>query len=401
MGCPASATGQEVRRGRPELADVVRRHGEAYRRRHRLSPAQHRVLDALEGCRTAALGGHLERCERCGRERPVYNSCRNRHCPKCQAFAKARWLEARRAELLPVGYFHVVFTLPHGLNGLLGYNPRRLYHQLFASAATTLQAFAHNQLGATLGVLAILHTWDQRLRYHVHLHCVVAAGGLADDRQRWVPTPRPNFLFALAPLAAKFRGHFLAHLREAHQEGALRLPGTLTPHGAFQQRLDTLYDQRWVVYIKPPFDGPARVLDYLGRYTHRVAIANERLVAVDAESVCFRYRDRAHGDRVKTARLPAQTFLRRFVQHVLPPGFVRIRRFGFLANRTKAQALARCRQLLGVPPPDPPEPPSVRAWLRALTGVDPCRCPHCGGPIVHVRALPPARAPPSPGGGGA
>ena len=253
MGCSAPA-GAAARGHGAELADVVRLHGAAYRRTHRLRVVQHRALDAIEHCRTAALGGHLERCARCGRERPVYNSCRNRHCPKCQSLAKARWLEARQAELLPVGYFHVVFTLPHGLNGLVAYNARQLYHQLFASVAATLQAFAHRELGVRLG-------W---LRTHVHLHCAVPAGGLSDDGQRWVDTARPDFLFALAPLAAKFRGHFLAHLKAAHQQGALQLPPSLARPGAFQPRLDALYEQRWVVYIKPPFAGPAQVLDYFG-----------------------------------------------------------------------------------------------------------------------------------------
>jgi hypothetical protein len=396
MGCPTPAEAG-THTHTVELADVVRRHGDAYRRCHRLRPVQHRALDAIACCRSAALGGHLERCDQCGRERPVYNSCRNRHCPKCQSLAKARWLEARQAELLPVGYFHVVFTLPHGLNGLLAYNPRRLYHQLFASAAASLQAFAATERGATLGVLAILHTWDQQLRYHVHLHCVVPAGGLSLDGQRWVATPRPDFLFAITPLAAKFRGHFLAHLKTTATQGMLQLPASLAPAGALQQCLDTLYAKRWVVYIKPPFAGPARVLDYLGRYTHRVAISNERIVGVDAESVRFRYRDRADGDRTKIATLPAQTFLGRFLQHVLPPGFVRIRRFGFLANRVKGQGLARCRELLDAAPVEPPEPKPPRQWLIALTGVDPCRCRHCGGTLVRVERLPPARAPPGRG----
>lgn len=393
MGVPAPA-GAGVHGATAELAEVVRRHGESYRRHQPLSPVQHRALDAIVHCRTAALGGHLERCGRCGRERPVYNSCRNRHCPKCQGLAKARWLEARQAELLPVGYFHVVFTLPHGLNGLVAYNPRRLYHQLFASAAASLQAFAATELSATLGVLAVLHTWDQQLRYHVHLHCVVAAGGLSLDQSRWIGSPRPDFLFAITPLTAKFRGHFLAHLKRAQQQGALRMPAALGDPAAFQQRLDTLYAQRWVVYIKPPFAGPARVLDYLGRYTHRVAIANERIVAADAESVRFRYRDRADGDQLKTASLPGPKFLARFLQHVLPSRFVRIRRFGFLANRVKGQGLARCRELLDAAAPEPPETKTPRQWLITLTGVDPCRCRHCGGTFVRVERLPPARAPP-------
>lgn len=377
---------------RIELADLVRTHGVAYRQAQRLTRGQHRALRAIAACRTAALGGHTEGCEVCGAIRIAYNSCRNRHCPKCQTLAKERWLAARRAELLPVEYFHVVFTLPHALNPLAQGNPRVLYALLFRAARETLAAFGADprHLGGEVGGLAILHTWGQTLEQHLHLHCVVPGGALARDRTQWLPA-KPGFLFPVRALAAVCRGKYLTGLHQAFDRQALRFAGrvaSLADPAAFAVFLATLRESAWVVYAKPPFAGPAQVLEYLGRYTHRVAISNDRLVSVDADQVRFRWKDSAHGNRVKTMTLPAEEFLRRFLLHVLPGGFVRIRHFGFLANRGRTAKLARCRALLAAPPPPAPPPPeTVAALLLRLTGVDLTRCPVCRQGRLRVVAV--------------
>ena len=389
---------------RVELADLVRTHGAAYQQAHRLTRGQHRALRAIATCRTATLGGHTETCDVCGATRIAYNSCRNRHCPKCQTLAKERWLAARQAELLPVEYFHVVFTLPHTLNALAQGNPRVLYALLFQAARETLATFGDDprHLGGEVGGLALLHTWGQTLEQHCHLHCLVLGGALARDGSRWLPA-KPGFLFPVRALARVFRGKYLAGLQRAFARQALRFAGSvagLADPAAFAALVATCRATDWVVYAKPPFAGPAQVLEYLGRYTHRVAISNDRLVSVEAGQVRFRWKDSAHGDRIKTMSLPAAEFLRRFLLHVLPDGFVRIRHFGLCANRTRTAKLARCRALLGQAPPPPPGPPeSVAALLHRLTGVDLTRCPVCGvgrlrvtghiGPLRHrPRALP-------------
>src|SRR5574341_33488 len=301
---------------RVDLADIVRTQAAAVRQAQRLTRGQHRALRAIAGCRTAALGGHLEACDHCGALRHAYHSCRNRHCPKCQTLAKERWLAARRADLLPIDYFHVVFTLPHALNPLAQGNPRVLYNLLFQAATETLATFGDDprHLGGELGIVALLHTWGQTLVQHLHLHCVVTGG-------------------ALAPV---FRAKYLAGLRAAFDRGALRFAGSTTAWAdppAFQAFLATLRAADWVVYAKPPFGGPEQMLEYLGRYTHRVALSNDRLVSLEAGVVRFRWKDYAHGNRLKTMALPAVEFLARFLLHVLPDGFVRIRHFGLLANR--------------------------------------------------------------------
>jgi len=377
---------------RVELADIVRSHGAAYREGHRLTRGQHRALRAIVACRTAALGGHTEAWEHCGALRIAYTSCRNRHCPKCQTLAKERWLAARRAALLPVEYFHVVFTLPHTLNPLAQGNPRVFYGLLFRAARETLAAFGDDprHLGGEIGGIAILHTWGQTLEQHLHLHCVVPGGALARDRTKWLPS-KPGFLFPVRALARVFRGKYLDGLRRAFDRGALRFAGSvagLTDPAAFRPFLATLRTQDWVVYAKPPFAGPTQVLEYLGRYTHRVAISNDRLLSVDAGQVRFRWKDSAHGNRVKTMTRSADEFLRRFLLHVLPAGFVRIRHVGLLANRTRTAKLARCRQLLAVPPAPPPGPPeAVATLLQRLTGVDLTRCPVCRQGRLRVVAV--------------
>jgi Putative transposase/Transposase zinc-binding domain len=386
-----------ARAPRVELADIVRAHGAAYQRAQPLCRAQRRALRAIAACRTAVLGGHRAVCAACGAERITYNSCQNRHCPKCQRLATERWLAARRAEALPIPYFHVVFTLPHALNPLAQSHPRLLYRLLFQAAASTLTRFGRDprHLGGDLGVTAVLHTWGQTLTQHVHVHCVVTGGALALDGTRWLPA-RPGFLFPVRALAKVFRGRYLASLQRAFDRGDLHLTGGLAPLGepaAFTAWLAALRRQAWVVYCKPPFAGPEHVLAYLGRYTHRVALSNDRLLALAESRVRFRWRDYADGDRVKVMDLDVAEFLRRFLLHVVPDGFVRIRHFGVLANRRRAAALAQCRALLAQPPPPVVPPESARALMLRVTGVDIARCPRCPlGLLRRLDVLPPAPA---------
>jgi hypothetical protein len=377
-----------------EVADIVRRYGAAYCRTHALPLLHQRVLHAIEVCRTAALGGHLEQCNQCGYRRPVYNSCRNRHCPKCQSLARAQWLEERWAEVLPIGYFHNVFTLPHELNDLAAANPRQLYGLLFSAVAATLQAFGADpkyRLAGQLGFTAVLHTWDQKLLYHVHLHCVIAGGALAFDGSRW-RAARRNYLFPVRELSAAFRTRFLHGLHKLHRDGALIFPGRLAALAAetpFADWCAQLAAKDWVVYSQPPFGGPQKVLEYLSRYTHRVALSNRRLLAVDDGRVTFSYRDRRDGNQVKELTISAAEFLRRFLLHVTPPGLCRMRHYGFLSNRCKQQQLARCRVLLGVSAvPRDADTAAVPMVLLRWTGIDVTRCPQCQhGTLIAVERL--------------
>ena len=392
---PAGVGAEAARR--VDLADIVRAHGPDYRRTHRLARAQHRALHAIAICRTAALGGHRAVCTACGTERITYNSCRNRHCPKCQHVATERGLSARRREVLPIPYFHVVFTLPHALNPLAQSHPRLIYRLLFHSAASTLLRFGRDprHLGGDVGVTAVLHTWGQNLSQHVHVHCVVTGGALAPDGTRWMPA-RPTFLFPVRALAKVFRGRYLAGLQRAFDRGDLHLTdglASLAAPAAFAAWLAELRQSAWVVYCKPPFAGPDHVLAYLGRYTHRVALSNDRLLGLADGRVRFRWRDYADGDRVKVLDLDVDEFLRRFLLHIVPDGFVRIRHFGLLANRRRAAALAQCRVLLMQPPVPPASPESVRELMLRVTGTDIARCPVCQQGVLHqVEVLPPAPA---------
>jgi hypothetical protein len=336
-----------------EVADVFRQHGDFFLERYGegLSQEQRRALRDVTECRTAALGGHVEECDRCGHRQVAYNSCRNRHCPKCQAGAAAQWMEAREAELLPVEYFHVVFTLPETLGPIALQNPRVVYGLLFRAAAESLQQIAADpdHLGAEIGFLAILHTWGQNLQHHPHLHCVVPGGGLSPDALRWVAC-RPGFFLPVRVLSRVFRGKFLSLLRAAFDKGRLTFHGKLgflAEPGEFQRRLADSARTEWVVYAKPPFGGPEQVLKYLARYTHRVAISNKRLTALEGDEVEFLWKDYAHGGKQKKMKLKAIEFIRRFLLHVLPAGFVRIRHYGFLANRVCREKLDLCRELLG------------------------------------------------------
>jgi Putative transposase/Transposase zinc-binding domain len=335
-----------------ELGDIFRLHGPAYLTTFgaALSREQKQALKAIAACRTAALGGYVEQCDQCGYQKIAYCSCRNRHCPKCSARARAQWLEQRAAELLPVEYFHVVFTVPQLLAPLALQNQRLVYGMLFRAAAETLLQIAADprHLGARLGFLAVLHTWGQNLHPHPHLHCVVPGGGLAPDRSRWIACRR-QFLFPVKVLSRLFRAKFIAYLHTAFRAGKLGFHGELKSLGekrSFAQWLKRLTATEWVVYAKPPFGGPRQVLKYLARYTHRVAISNQRLVSLENGRVTFRWKNYARASEPATMTLPAEEFIRRFLLHVLPSGFVKIRHFGFLANRGRRDNVRLCRQLL-------------------------------------------------------
>jgi hypothetical protein len=371
-----------------EVADLVRDAGEAFIERSRKwIRCQHvKVLRAIARCRTAALGGHVDQCTRCGHRAISYNSCRNRHCPKCQAGARDRWLLKRRQELLPARYVHVVFTLPSQLAPLALQNKKVIYNLLFRASAETLLAVAHDSrhLGAEIGFFSVLHTWSQRLGIHPHVHCVVPAGGLSLDHTHWIKS-RDRFFLPIHVLRSVFRGKFVAGLRQAFRTNQLIFHGDLAclvQAKIFAAWLRPLFRKNWVVYAKPPFGGPEQVLKYLGRYTHRVAISNHRLVSFMNGQVTFRWRDSAHHNEQKLMTLPLDDFLRRFLLHLLPKGFVRIRNFGFLANRKRAKLLPLCSQLLSATP----EPQSQQE-LSVSHPSDTWLCPECGGLMVVVEKL--------------
>jgi predicted Zn-ribbon and HTH transcriptional regulator len=380
-----------VQNRRCELADIFRNYGDEYRQNHALPLSHLRVMRAVERCRTAALGGHLQQCDACGFEHPAYNSCRNRHCPKCQSLAKARWLEKQKLELLPVGYFHLVFTLPHELNRLILVNKTPLINILFHAVSETLLEFAQTYLKGILGITAVLHTWDQTLLDHFHLHCLIPAGALSFDQKRFSPAQK-NFLFPVTALSIVFRGKFLDLLKSAFATNKLLFVGQtarLANPVAFKLLINALRKKPWIVYAKKPFGSPHHVLDYLGRYTHRVALSNERILSAHNGEVTFSYRDRKNENRKKTMPLDAHEFIRRFLLHVIPKGLMRVRHFGFLANNSK-ERLSKCRQLLGLLPalPKPPQR-STHELMLALTGIDLTRCPRCrNGTLVFLAQLP-------------
>jgi len=371
-----------------EVADVFRRYGKAYREQHGASMPmeQRRVMDAIEVCRTAVLGGHLERCDQCDYERNAFNSCRDRHCPKCQCLARAQWLEDRQAELLETQYFHVVFTVPEEIAAITLQNKRVVYGILFHATAETLSTIAADprHLGAEIGFFAVLHSWGQNLMFHPHLHCVVAGGGPSPEGDRWVSC-KPDFFLPVRVLSRLFRRLFLEALQKAFDSGELQLCGTLEPlrqRAQFTRHLATLQKREWIVYAKAPFAGPEQVLDYVGRYTHRVAISNNRLLDIEDDQVRFRWKDYRQGDEVKTMILTADEFIRRFLLHVLPNGFRRIRYYGFLGNRHRKEKLALCRRLLGMPVAEqhttesPPKPDYLDRY-EDLTGRSLRQCPQC------------------------
>jgi hypothetical protein len=385
-----------------EVADLIRNAGTAFieRNRHWLSWKHVKVLRAIARCRTAALGGHLDECTRCGHRAISYNSCRNRHCPKCQTSARERWIAARQRELLPTRYVHVVFTLPRELVPLVLQNKKVIYDLLFRASADTLLEVARDpkHLGAEIGFFSVLHTWNQKLGLHPHVHCVVPAGGLSPDRRRWIK-PRYAFFLPVKVLSRVFRGKFVAALQRAFREQRLRFQGSLTPLAqpkTFTAWLRPLFRKDWVVYSKRPFGGPEYVLQYLGRYTHRVAISNHRLISFADGKVTFRWRDSAHHNEQKLLTLSLDEFLRRFLLHLLPKRFVRIRNFGFLANRQRATSLPLCFQLL----PSRSAPQTGQDCSTIDGAKDLWRCPQCAGPMVIIERLTPAeiqlRSPPLP-----
>jgi Putative transposase/Transposase zinc-binding domain len=399
VSSPAAATAGEDAHGRTafEVADVVHAYGARFLSTHPTGGEQRRVLRAIARCRTAALGGHVEGCEGCGYQRIAYNSCRNRHCPKCQGAARAQWMAAEQATLLPVEYFHVVFTLPHALNALIRMNPCQLYGLLFQAAAATLLAFARDpkHLGGEPAITMVLHTWGQNLTEHAHVHCVVSGGGLSADARSWQSTKRRGFLFPVKALSKMFRGKYLATLDRVQRTGALRFAGQsahLAEAANWLQLLTELRRTQWIVYAKPPFGGPRCVLKYLSRYTHRVAISNQRILFVGDGVVRFAWKDYTDHDTRKEMTLPAEEFLRRFLLHVVPKGFMRIRHYGITANRRRRQKLARCRELLGIATPALPSTTRLPAGADT-TAVAPedstPRCPRCGAPLRIVGLLPP------------
>lgn len=383
-------------RGGLEVADVFRRHGAAYRDAHagHLSLDQRRVMAAIEACRSARLGGHVEQCVGCGQVRIAYNSCRDRHCPKCQGLARAEWLADRQADLLPVPYFHVVFTVPAPVAEIAFQNKALVYSILFKAAAETLRIIAADprHLGAEIGMVAVLHSWGQALQHHPHIHCVVPGGGPSADGTRWVGC-RPGFFLPVKVLSRLYRRLFLTLLQAAFDGGRLQFFSDLAPlaaPAAFAACLKPLRQMPWVVYAKRPFGGPGQVLEYLGRYTHRVAIANSRLVELTDRRVGFLWKDYRHPDKRKVMTLDADEFIRRFLLHVLPAGFHRIRHYGYLANGHRVAKLARCRQWLAAPTPVRDTPATdYRERMRQLTGRAIDVCPCCGGQMVEIGCIPP------------
>lgn len=394
MGATSSPEEQSLSGSGIEVADIFRQHIDDYRSRHKMPRAHLKVVGDILNCRSAYLGGHVERCDQCGAERFAYNSCRNRHCPKCQTLTKERWLEARKAELLPTRYFHIVFTLAHELNPVVLTNKRVVLKILFDAVSETLLAFGANRdngLGGKLGFIAILHTWDQLLRDHFHLHCLVPAGALTEDKDRWIGCGT-DFLFPVKALSKVFRGKFMDYLKKAREDNRLIFPGQ-TKHfgtaGGFKNLANQCYANNWVVYCPKPIDNPEYVLEYLGRYTHRIAISNNRIQTLKDTNVTFSYKNRETGT-IERETIEAVEFIRRFLLHVLPKGFMRIRHYGLFANRCKKKNVQKCRELLGLSR-ELPElvKQSVQEMMLKLTGSDILQCPCCKkGKMVAVAEIP-------------
>ena len=382
------------------MADVLRAGLATYQLTHQLSSRQLRILEAIQSCRTSALGGHIDACDSCGHIRISYNSCRDGHCPKCQSMARSAWVEKRREELLPVKYFHLVFTLPRELHDLLRYNESLLYGQLFKLAWASLKELLNDKryLGAQSGMVAVLHTWGQNLHYHPHIHCLVPAGGLS-GHGKWVKS-RKQYLVPVRALSALFRAKYITYLRQAYKQGLLKLEGLCAKWASYRQMnclLNQLYQKNWVVYAKAPFAGPEKLIDYLGRYVKLIAISNERIVKVDKakQRVGFYWRDYSDSNRHKVMFLSIEEFIRRFVQHILPSRFSKVRYYGLFANRDKTKRLAKCLKALGKKAKPKKVELSWQERYYQLTGVDPELCPCCKqGKMQLVGFLSPSRAPP-------
>jgi len=374
---------QPNNKDKPELADILRLYGEEYRRSHSVSYEQMKAMHHIRVCRTAELGGHVEQCSECGFERISYNSCRDRHCPKCQTLVKEQWLNDRKAELIPCGYFHLVFTLPHELNPIILCNKKICLQILFTAVSETLQAFAKDpqwRLEGQLGFIAVLHTWSQTLMDHFHLHCLIPAGALSLAKDRWVPA-RDSYLFRIESLEKEFNKRYLRYLEKAYRNQELIFPGNTArfePQQAFAQLVKSLSKTQWIAYAKPPFAGPEQMLEYLGRYTHRVAISNNRILSIDNGKVTFTYRDRERNNEIREMTFAADEFIRRFLLHILPRGFMKIRYFGFLSHKNKKQAVELIRNLID---PDALLPEKIKETIAEmmlrLTGTDITCCPEC------------------------
>jgi len=380
--------------GRPksvELADIFQMHGDGYCKAHVLTPEQYKVMNAIKNCRTSVLGGHIDQCDNCFALHCSYNSCRNRHCPKCESFKAAKWFKDRQAELLPVPYFHVVFTLPHELNNLVLYNKKMLYTLLFEAVWETLKTLGEDKkrLGGLMGMIAILHTWGQTLSQHNHLHCIVPGGALSQSG-KWKSAKK--YLFPVRVLSKLFRGIYISKLRLSHEQGRLVLPTQLTETlsaNHFDALLNQLMKVNWVVYAKPPFAGPEKLLNYLGRYTHKIAISNHRIISVDEEAVTFKWRDYSDNNQVKVMRLKPDEFIRRFLSHVLPDGFMRIRSFGFLSNASKAKKVKQIQTQLKYKSRKTKEKRDTAALMLEITGNDITLCPYCKqGKLKRIQEIP-------------
>ena len=378
----------------PEVADIFRRYGQEFRQNNYLSPEQFKIMRLIEMCRTAELGGHVETCDQCGFEQNAYNSCRNRHCPKCQTLVKEQWLNDRKAELLPCPYFHNVFTLPHELNSLILVNKKVMLAMLFAATKETLQVFSRDpqwRLVGQLGFISVLHTWNQKLRDHFHLHCIIPAGVLSFDKKEWI-SARENYLFNVKSLAKEFQKRYLRKVEKAYEQEKLCFRGNgsafANKHN-FKRLIQALRNKKWITYSKQPFGGPEQVLEYLGRYTHRVAITNNRIVSIEDGEVTFNYRDRSDENKVKEMSIKAQEFIRRYLLHILPKGFMKIRYFGFLAHANKKASIPLLRQLIN-PDAEIVEKltETIEETMLRLTGVDISLCPECGkGKMVYSEVL--------------
>lgn len=363
-----------------ELAHVFQMHSDSYLKNHTLSPEQHKVVNAILNCRTLALGGHINKCNHCDTIVQSYNSCRNRHCPKCESFKSAKWLEDKQSELLPVSYFHVVFTLPHALNNLVLYNKKTLYHLLFKSAWLTVKKLGAdpNRLNGEMGMTAILHTWGQNLTVHNHVHCIVPGGALS-PHEKWNPS-RKNYLFPVKVMSRLFRGIYLSELKELHESNKLIFPNQLNSErtdGTFTQLMEDLRKNDWIVYAKEPFAGPKSLLNYLGRYTHKIAISNYRILSCDMNEVKFKWRDYSDNNKMKIMSLKPSEFIRRFLSHVLPGGFMRIRSYGFLGSASKRKKIKQIQELLNYQPPIKDKTETAVERMYSLTGEDITICPFC------------------------
>jgi hypothetical protein len=371
----------------PEIADILYHHMDDYKAKYPLWPEHRKIVSDLLNCRTARLGGHIERCDTCGAVRIAYHSCRNRHCPKCQHMPRERWLEKRKDEILPVSYFHVVFTLPHELNTIILNNKRVMLNILFKAASQTLLTFGENELGGRLGFIATLHTWDQKLKAHFHLHCLIAGGAVSKDGAYWTSC-KGNYLFNKKALSLVFRGKFMDRMSKACQDNKLKF------NGGYRQLKDKLYAKKWIIDVRDPVKNPEHILEYIARYTHRVAIANSRITGLKDGMVTFTAKNRKK-NKTEPVTITAVEFIRRFLLHSLPKGFVRIRHYGFLANRNRTENLNTIRRLMGLSPPPTKEMTSLEEMMQKLTGIDITICPCCSnGKMQFFAQIPKYRARP-------